>query len=253
MSVQATFLQEDTTTQGNWIGTYRAQGYEVISNATSLPSYATVTPSGQQTWTWTTSTTDPRAFQDAGGVGEVAACWYSGSSFTVAVNLSDGQAHNLELYFDDWDQTGRSEQVQITSSAGTVLDTENISSFSNGEYLDWTVSGSVVIKITRTAGNSAVLNGLFLDPATTNPAITTDTSTDPTNAVFDDADASSSVSSLVLMGTIPDLTDSTLRQTGSGSALINERVFKEQLLYCSKALSYNRIGPVASALRGQAR
>ena len=31
-------------TQGNWIGAYGSQGYNVIGNATSYPAYATVTP-----------------------------------------------------------------------------------------------------------------------------------------------------------------------------------------------------------------
>ena len=58
-------------------------------------------------------------------------------SFTVDVNLADGQTHDLELYFLDWDSKGRSEQVQISNAAtGTVLATETISSFSNGVYLD---------------------------------------------------------------------------------------------------------------------
>ena len=102
---RATFLKQDTTTQGNWIGTYGTQGYDVIGNAASLPSYATVTPAGQSTYTWAASTTDPRALQDAGGTGRIAACWYSATSFTVDVDLTDGQTHDLELYFLDWDST----------------------------------------------------------------------------------------------------------------------------------------------------
>ena len=73
------------------------------------------------------------------------------TSFTVNVNLADGQAHDLELYFLDWDNKGRSEQVQLSdATTGTVLDTETISSFTNGVYLDWKVSGNVLITITRT-------------------------------------------------------------------------------------------------------
>ena len=100
-SASATYLKTDATTQGNWIGAYGAQGYDVIGNAASLPSYATITPAGQSTSTWATSTTDPRALQGAGGTGRIAACWYSATSFTVDVNLTDGQAHDLELYFLD--------------------------------------------------------------------------------------------------------------------------------------------------------
>ena len=164
-TTSATFLQQDTTTQGTWINTYGTQGYEVIGNATSLPSYATVTPSGQTTYTWTTSTTDPRALQQAGGTGRIAAAWDSATSFTVDVNLSDGNTHNLELYFVDWDSTARSEQVQISNaSTGAVLDTETVSSFHSGVYVNWLVRGNVVITITRLTGANAVLSGLFIDP-----------------------------------------------------------------------------------------
>ena len=160
----ATFVESDTTTQGNWIGVYGTTGYEVIGNSSSLPSYATVTPSGQTNYTWAGSTTDPRALQDAGGVGRTAAAWYSKTSFTVDVNLTDGKAHELALYFLDWDKQGRSEQVVISSEAtGKPLDTESISSFSGGEYLDWDVTGNVVITITNTGPANAVLSGLFLN------------------------------------------------------------------------------------------
>ncbi len=62
----ATFLKQDTTTQGTWIHTYGSQGYDVIgsSSSVSIPSYATVTPSGQSSYTWASSTTDPRALQN---------------------------------------------------------------------------------------------------------------------------------------------------------------------------------------------
>ena len=54
--------------------------------------------------------------------------------------------------------------MQISdASKGTVLDTETISSFTSGVYLDWTVSGHIVITITNKGGANAVLNGLFLD------------------------------------------------------------------------------------------
>ena len=164
----ASFIKQDTTTQGNWIGTYGSQGYDVIGNAASLPSYATVTPAGQASYTWAASTTDPRALQDASGSGRIAACWYSATSFTVDVNLTDGQTHDLELYFLDWDSTARGEKVQISNaSTGAVLNTETVSSFHSGVYLDWAVSGNVVITITHQAGANAVLSGLFFDPPAT--------------------------------------------------------------------------------------
>ena len=163
----ASFVQKDTTTQGSWMGTYGTQGYDIVSGPVSLPSGDTVTPSGQSTYTWTTTSTDPRALQVPGSSNRVAAVWYAATSFTVALNLGDGSAHNLELYFDDWDSKGRAETVQLSDAGtGKVLDTETISAFTSGVYLDWRVSGNLLITITRTAGANAVLNGLFLDGAT---------------------------------------------------------------------------------------
>ena len=40
-----------------------------------------------------------------------------------------------------------------------------MSNFASGEYLVWTISGNVLITITRTAGVNAVLSGLFFDAA----------------------------------------------------------------------------------------
>jgi hypothetical protein len=163
----ASLLETDPTTQGNWIGTYGAQGYDLINNATSMPAYATVTPSGQYSYTWTASTTDSRALQRVSGPSRIAAGWVgNGNSFSIDVNLLDGQAHDLALYAVDWDSRGRSEKIQISSAAsGTVLDTQTISSFSSGTYLQWVVTGHVVITITRLLGPNAILNGLFFDPA----------------------------------------------------------------------------------------
>jgi hypothetical protein len=164
-SATATFIKADTKTLGSWKGTYGAQGYDIVSGPASLPAGDTVTPSKQSTYTWTTTSTDPRALQVPGSSNRVAAVWFSSSSFTVDVNLGDGQAHNLELYFVDWDSNSRSEKVQLSDAAsGTVLDTESIASFHGGEYLDWKVGGHLLVTITLVGGPNAVLNGLFLDP-----------------------------------------------------------------------------------------
>ena len=59
--------------------------------------------------------------------GRIAASWYANTSFTVNVNLTDGQPHDVTLYILDWAGiAGRSEQIQITSAATkAVLDTRN--------------------------------------------------------------------------------------------------------------------------------
>jgi hypothetical protein len=44
-----------------------------------------------------------QALQNPSGSGRIAAAWYSGTSFTVDMDLTDSQAHNLELYLLDYD------------------------------------------------------------------------------------------------------------------------------------------------------
>ena len=169
----ATFVARDSTTAGRWVGTYGTQGYDVIGSTASIPSYAKVTPSGQSSDTWAATSTDPRALQTASGPSGIAACWYSSTSFSVDVNMTPGQSHLLELYFLDWDSNSRSESVTLSYPVtGTVLSYETVSSFHSGAYLDWTVSGNVLITITRTAGVNAVLSGLFFDPPLTSNAAT---------------------------------------------------------------------------------
>jgi ELWxxDGT repeat protein len=168
----AAFVKTDAATQGGWSGTYGAQGYDIVRGPSSLPAYAAVTPSAAaRPYTWAATTTDPRALQVPGASGRLAACWHSTTSFSVDVNLSDGQAHGLELYLLDWDQISRAETVQLSDAAtGAVLSTQSVASFHNGLYLDYRVSGHVVITITCTGGPNAVLSGLFLDPASSTTA-----------------------------------------------------------------------------------
>ena len=140
----AALSKKDTTTQGKWIGAYGTQGYDVVGSSSGLPSYATITESGASTYVWP-SASSPKALQTPDGANIIEACWYSATNFSVNVNLTDGQQHLLSVYADDYDNKGRSETIQvIDANTSKVLDTESISSFTKGIYLDWVVSGSVV-------------------------------------------------------------------------------------------------------------
>src|SRR5262249_5932519 len=56
----ATFVNLDTVTKGNWKGVYGADGYNVINDTVSYPAYAQITPTNQNAYTWTGSTSDVR-------------------------------------------------------------------------------------------------------------------------------------------------------------------------------------------------
>jgi len=163
----AQFVKADGGPQGSWQGHYGGDGYNVIDGgAPSYPSYAAVTPIGNSDYVWAASTTDPRALQKPASPSDhVAATWYAANSFTVDVNISGGAAHQVALYLLDWDNNGRGEQIDVLDAVtGKVLDTRTVNSFSGGEYLVWDLSGDVAFRLTRQAGNNAVLSGLFFGP-----------------------------------------------------------------------------------------
>lgn len=164
----AAFASSDTTTGGTWGGVYGSDGYSIMGGQTSLPAYAQLSITGGQPFTWASSTTDGRVAQQSPSSSvRTAACDYSYTSFTLDLNLTDGKAHRVGLYLQDYDYHGRAETIQIADAAtGTVLDTRNFSQFYSGQWAFWNLSGHVKITITRTAADNAVLSGIVFDPVT---------------------------------------------------------------------------------------
>jgi hypothetical protein len=172
-TASATFVGADTTTQGNWKGTYGNAGYDISqdpsANDPTLPSNVSVSFGSHLNYTWTTTSSDPRALQEAApnSTNRIAAVWWSPASFSINVTANGPTSYALALYALDFDGIGggRDEQIQLISDdSGQVLDTETLSSFQNGVYLVWNVTGSVTIQVTNLNPNSnAIVNGLFVN------------------------------------------------------------------------------------------
>ena len=161
----ASFVKADITTKGSWKGVYGADGFNIIGDSWSYPAYATVTPSGYETYTWAGSTIDVRGVQKASGGDRIAACWYAAGVMTADLRLADTNSHQVALYLLDWDNYtgGRTQLVEVLDgNTNAVLDSRAVSSFSGGQFLVWNLSGHVVIRITNTNGAAnAVVSGLF--------------------------------------------------------------------------------------------
>ena len=100
--------------------------------------------------------------------------WNSNNEFHRDVNITDGQAHEVGVYALDWEKWNRFEQVQVKdATTGVVLDTETIGKFQQGTYLEWVVTGSVLITVTRMNNSQPAISGIFFDPA---PAVPRPTS-----------------------------------------------------------------------------
>ena len=159
-------MRKDTTTQGNWIGTYGADGDYINALTAQPPSYGTVTFTGTSNFTWASSTTDVQALEDQPpGTSRIASTWYSGGTETFSVVTTDGNEHTIALYLLDWDG-GRAETVTAETPTGTVLSSaEAFSNFTGGQYAVYTICGSVNFVVTLTAGANAVVSGVFFGGA----------------------------------------------------------------------------------------
>jgi hypothetical protein len=167
-TASATFLRSDATTEGSWQGVYGADGYAIAQNSQDIPAYGTFAVQGANNWTWATSTTDPRALETGSGSGRIAAAWYLTSRFSLNINFTDGNSHQVAVYALDWDSQNRAETIQVVDAgSGAVLDSRTVSNFGNGVYLVWTISGHVTINVTNTSGPNGVVSGVFFGVGTT--------------------------------------------------------------------------------------
>jgi hypothetical protein len=184
-SSSAAFVKADTTVSGSWSGAYGSDGYYIINNSASLPSYVTLSGSGYYSYVWAGSTSEPRALQKPNSSDRIAPCWYHPTGFNVDLNFTDGKTHQVAFYLLDWDSANlRSERIDVLDAAnGNVLDTRSAANFSNGQYLVWNLGGHVVLRFTNTSQLQAVVSGLFFGPAggTTTPPVTNPPTDPPTN------------------------------------------------------------------------
>ncbi len=164
-SNSATYLGLDTTTKGTWTSTYGANGYIIANDATNPPAYAKVSFTGQSATTWASRTTDPRALQIArGSSSRIASTYYAARTFSINLNLTDGNAHKISLYLLDWDAQNRAETISILdATTHAVLSTQSFSGFKNGEYPSWNIKGNVILQVSLTGGRNAVVAGIFFE------------------------------------------------------------------------------------------
>jgi subtilisin family serine protease len=172
----ASFVKMDTATQGDWIGNYGSEGYDIVLYK-NAPAYGTITVFGDYNppTVWASSTSEARALSTpSDSLSRFAACYFQlpsqSKEFYIDVNLASDTAHRVTLYCLDWDRLGRKETIEIVDPiANKTLHTYNLDSFGDGKYLTWEVRGHVLIKViwidspTSTIDNP-VVSGIFLDP-----------------------------------------------------------------------------------------
>jgi hypothetical protein len=161
------FAGSESVTQGNWVGKYGSDGYNIIQDSVKYPMTVAVTPTGKSDYIWHSAPTDARALQRTTSAGRIAACWYADPYFEILLAPKDNRPHRLGMYCIDWDTFTRVQTVDVRDAVtGTIYNSQNVSAFNGGRYLYWDVMGDVKVRITKSTGN-AVVSGIFFDEAST--------------------------------------------------------------------------------------
>ncbi|HLG95335.1 MAG TPA: LamG-like jellyroll fold domain-containing protein [Bryobacteraceae bacterium] len=165
-SATAIFVKIDANAEGNWVGAYGQAGYAIAADATSVPSYASLTINGASLYTWFASTPDVRALIKASNPNDrIAATYYAAGGFTMDLNVSGGQAYPVAFYALDWDFGNRTETISILdANTSQLLDSRTVSGFTSGAYLIWNIAGHVTVKVTNSSGPNSVVSGIFFGP-----------------------------------------------------------------------------------------
>ena len=153
---------------GNWVGRTGSDGYDEAAFASggadlsSMPNASVTLTQGTRT-VWAATTTDIRALQSPGQSTRAAAAWSSPTAVKLNITFSAPYTGDLHLYAVDWDSTARREKISVGSQTSSLLTKGN---FGQGEWVSFPISATtgqtIAITVTRTAGASAVLSGLFL-------------------------------------------------------------------------------------------
>ncbi|MFI5226148.1 MAG: S8 family serine peptidase, partial [Candidatus Limnocylindrales bacterium] len=166
--------------QGTWVGNYGHDGYVLAdwnganTDLTSLPTGVTFGLDKGARYTWAGSTTDVRALSGPSGSGRQSQTWYDGAQMQVHLTFANAYSGTLHLYAVDWDAYNGNRYENITIDDGSGPQVAHLSSsFIPGAWVHIPISvpagGTVHITVDKTAGESAVLAGLFLGGATSPP------------------------------------------------------------------------------------
>jgi hypothetical protein len=162
----ATFVQSDNVTRGNWKGLYGAKGGLAPFGVFAPPTNCQISANYNYPFTWANPSPDPRALLKQDGSERLATCWQyaTNGAMSFYLRFKDGATNRVSFYFVDFDNQGIQQKVEFFDySSGKFLSGTTLSNFQNGVYLTWNLQGHVTMRMTKVAGPSVMLSGIFFD------------------------------------------------------------------------------------------
>jgi hypothetical protein len=165
-----TMLATTLAPQGNWVGTYGADGYALLGwngtsgDLTALGPASLVLDQGTR-WQWRTSSTAVRDPESPDGATRRATAVYDATQLRLHLSFANAYSGTLHLYALDASTVDRREVITVNDGSGPRIATLG-SAFDQGIWVHAPITvaagGSVTITVDRTAGYNAVLSGIFL-------------------------------------------------------------------------------------------
>lgn len=161
---EKSFIGVNGTDMGFWRNHFGSQGQFILGQSLTPPSFVALNVTGG-TPILRGIYRNPRTLEMINDPRFGTASEYStAGTMTIDLNFTDGQAHRVSVYAADFQRLRRSQRFDVIDvDSGALLSSRELSDFANGKYLSWDLSGHVQIRVTRTAGPSAVVSGLFFD------------------------------------------------------------------------------------------
>ena len=162
--------------QGSWVGTYGADGYDLLgwnggTDLVSLPQSSLVIDQGTR-FQWNTSTGAVQALESPDTTARRSTSVYDPNQVRLHLAFSTAYSGSLHLYAMDWDTTNRRETVTVNDGSGPR--TANLSAdFSQGAWLNAPINVAADPKVnvpaTTRANTPARVNSCVLIAVRPNP------------------------------------------------------------------------------------
>lgn len=155
-----------TTTGGEWRDSYGSNGAKIFGAGSTLGYGLTVT-GGKQVVKGQFRKKDAALIAPKGTNDKQRVAGYvqTTSSMDIRLNLGSGDKQ-LTIYAADFEKLGRAERLDLyNDETGALISSADLSDFSDGKYVSWIASGKVRVHVTKLAGPTAVVSGVFVDAA----------------------------------------------------------------------------------------
>ena len=160
--------------QGAWVGAVGSAGYDLanwngVQDLSYLPNASLSLVHGAR-YQWAANTSDARALQSPDGSTRSASTYYDSNQIQLKLSFTTAYSGNLHLYALDWTTTARREIITVNGQSAVLGE------FNKGAWVSFPISvaagGTITITVDRTAGDNAVLSGIFLGEAGAPPGPT---------------------------------------------------------------------------------